>query len=150
MLYKYAYSNRITKERKLYVLMAIGVPILVAAVILAFVGGYLRGAVDAVITLVWWGGVAVIVVWGHSRRREAGKTYHAAKITPRLRRVVILFERTLWLLALVGGVTGLPYALVTGKPLYLILEGVWLIVIGAGHFFFVSLVPDEWIVSRKS
>ncbi len=54
VLYKYAYSNRMTQERKLYVLMAIAIPIIVSATILALVGGYLRATVDAVIGLVTW------------------------------------------------------------------------------------------------
>lgn len=118
-------------------------PVAVAAFILAVAGGNLRNAVASVVGSVGWSVVVLSVARKITRRRRAGEKYRATKVTPHLRRMIPFTERTFWLLILVGGVAGLVKLLVSDAPLYLVLEGVWFIIVGGGHFLFVSLVSNE-------
>ncbi|MFC2041087.1 hypothetical protein ACFLTY_02050 [Chloroflexota bacterium] len=135
-------SLRLSKARKLYILAAIGMPVAVAAVVLAWAGGYLRNAVLWGASSSAWSVGALIMAWKLSRRRKSHKTHHAAKRTTRRRHMIVL-ERTFWLLMLAGGATGLAKALISDAPLHLVLEAMWLMIIGGGHFFFVSIMTDE-------
>ena len=138
----YAYSKRMSKARKLYILVVIAIPIAAAAVILAWAGGYLRNAVLCGASSSAWSVGALIMAWKLSRRRKSHKIHHAAKRTTRRRHMIVL-ERIFWLLMLAGGATGLAKALISDAPLHLALEAMWLMIIGGGHLLFVNVMTDE-------
>ena len=130
------------KEYKLYALGAVVVLLAVVVAVLAGVGGNLR-------TVFFFGAMAVAVSVGTLakalstlRRREANATHHVAERIPRRRYMLILF-RAFSLLVLVYGIVGLAKALVNDYPLYVILEGVLLVITGGGYFLFANLLINK-------
>ena len=136
------YSKRMKKEYKLYALGAVIILLAVVVAVLAGVGGDLR-------TVFFFGTMAVLVSVGTLakarstlRRQEANATHHAAEKIPRRRCIMILF-RAFMLLVLVYGIVGLAIALVNDYPLYVILEGVVVVISGGGYFLFANLLIDK-------
>ena len=56
---------------------------------------------------------------------------------------MMIFEKVFWLLIFAGSVTFLIIGLVNNVALYRVLEAVWFIIIGGGHFLWVNLLTDE-------
>ncbi len=134
---KSLYFNRISKEWRIYTLGVLLIPLAVAVAGLAWAGGNLRTAVIFGAVSVGWSIFIILLAREISRRRD--KTHHAPDRTPRRIRMIILL-RIFVLFTLVGGVVGLATALVKDKPLYVILEAVWIIMAG---ILLIAIVTDE-------
>ena len=136
---KLSYSKRMKKEYKLYALGAVIILLAVVVAVLAGVEGNLR-------TVFFFGAMAVAVSVGTLakalstlKRQESNATHHVAERIPRRRLNLILF-RAFMLLVFVYGIVGLAIALVNGYPLYVILEGVTIVITGGGYFLFANLI----------
>ena len=138
MLHKSLYSNRMSEERKLYVLMAVAMSIAAAVIILAWAEGNLRTAIIFAAVSVGWSVTVLATARKVARRQEISKTRHVAERTPRHRRLMVL-ERTFSLLILVISIASLAKALVSDLPLRLVFTMAWFIIVGVGHFLFVFI-----------
>ena len=136
---KSLYLNRMSEERKLYVLLTVAMPIAVAGIVLAWAEGNLRTAIIFAVVSVGWSVIVLATARKVTRRRKISKTRPVTERTRRHRRMMVL-ERTFALLILVVSVASLAKALVSDLPLHLVFSCAWFIIVGGGHFLFVLLV----------
>ena len=150
MLRKF-FLNRKSKPRNFYILAAVSTPVAIAAAVSAWaVGNPIATFVLLFIgyaQIVW--SVCILVMAWNLSRLEKNKIHRVPQRTP-LRRGVVIFYNILWLLLLALCVIMLAIVLVLahGRPLYLILMYVWLIILTGGHFFFAPL--DDYIFNKRS
>ena len=142
MLYKYLFTDRLSRAHKLCILVAVAVPLAIAAGVLAWIRGNLGYAIFYDACALGWSVLVTTKAWKIYRRRDTDKIRLAVVRTLRRRRMMVL-ERTLWLLVLMGGIASLVKALASNAAFYLVLWTVWLIIVGGGHFLFVRPVTDE-------
>lgn len=142
MFYRYAYSKGVDKRRGLYIMVAILVPLFGLTITLALAEGNPRSAVAMVIGIVGWVTGVLWILRRRSRRQKTGKTSSVTKPSSTT-RITTFFERLFWLLVLLAGISGLVKALGSNRPLYDVLEGLAIIVMSGGHFFFFGLLPEE-------
>ena len=142
MLYKYLFSNSISQERRLYILLAIALPFAVAATIWAWAEGNLFRTILYGTPSAGWGIAVFFQARNIIRRREASKRHHVAEKTHRL-GYKIVFERALWFIGFALGATILIWHLYNHAPTYTILGTVWYMIMCGGHFLFVALASDE-------
>jgi len=129
-----------SKARKLYILAAMAMPLAIVLVVLAWAGGYVRSAVVFGSTSVVWGICYIYIAWKISRRREETRP-----TAPRIshRRHMVVFERIFWLLLLLGTAASFIKGLISDKPLSLVLEGVWFIIVFGFHLLFPWYATDK-------
>lgn len=132
-----------SREGRLYTLLAVATPIAIAAAITAWAQDNLRTVGALAIVLLCWSVGVLIIAREIKKRRSAGEINYSSKAISRFRRVIPLIERVFWLLVLIFCIASLSYALVSDKSLYVVLEIVFVMLISGGHLLFVSLVPNE-------
>jgi len=126
----------------LCILVAVTLPLAVAAVILAWAEGNLRNAIVwGALTMAWNIG-ALHEAWKVSRRQRISMKQHSIEVSPRRRRMMV-FARSSGLFIFAVGVIGLVTGLIINTPMYLILEAVWIIIVGGGLLLFFKLWPYE-------
>ena len=139
---RYLYLNLISKECRVYALGAVLIPLAVAVAILAWAGGNLRTTIFFGALSVSWLIYTLVEILNIHRQRKASEKRRATLRTPRSRRKIILLK-IFWLFILICGIAGLAIVLVRDMPLYIILEAVFIIILGAGQLIFTILVPDK-------
>ena len=120
-----------SKSRKLFTLFVISASLAIVVVVLAWVGGNLRTVILYIVIT----SISLIRAWKYRRRREANGTSHITKRTPFIKRIekrLVVWERPFWLFILTASVVLVVIAVFRSNPLYVILEGVWLIVLSGG------------------
>jgi len=120
-----------SKSRKLYILFVISASLAVAVAVLAWA----RGNLGTAILYIVFTSVCLAGAWKYRRPREADETSHITERTPFIKRVgkrLMVWERPLQLFVLTIAVVLWVIAMFKGVPLYVILEGVWLIVLSGG------------------
>jgi len=145
MLRKF-FLNRKSKPRNFYILLAVAMPVAIAAAVSAWAASDLRTALYMGIVQILLSVVILNVAWNLSRL-EKNQIHHAPQRTPFRIGLVISFNIFL-LLALVYGIVTLAIDLAHDRPLYLILMDVWPIIISGGLFFFTPL--DDYFLSIRS
>lgn len=141
-MHKALFSNSISQERRLYILVGITLPLAVLTIALLLREGNLSNAVTFSVASASWSVFALYSAWKFSRRQKTDKKHHAAEVTPRHRRSMLL-EKTICPLFLLSTTALLFRVIISGSPLYLALGPVWWIIVSSGHLFYVSLVPDK-------
>ncbi len=149
MFQKYTYSNGIGKARKLYILVGITLPLAVPKIVLAWAEGNLRSAVPFFALSASWSIFVVYSAWRLSRQERKDKAYHTAEVAHQHRRLII-FEKIVSIIVLIGATALLVGAIISHSHLHFILGALWWIITSGGQLFYVSIMPDEWIVSHKS
>jgi hypothetical protein len=139
-LHNSSYSNRRSKECRVYALGAVLIPLALATALLAWAGSNLRTAVIFGAVSVGWS--IFTIGWTRNISRQRDNTHRAHDRTSRHRHIAILL-RAFGLFVIVCGVTGLTLVLIKGEPIYAVLEVVWLIIVGSGLLLFIPIVKDN-------
>ena len=129
------YSSYLSRDRIIYLVGFVLIPLAIAIALLAWVGGSLRTTiVFGAISVGWF---VFMILWTREISRQQDKANHDSNRVPRRKRLAFLL-RIIALLVLIFGCIALATALVKDKPLYVILEAVWVIIFG---ILFIGLPP---------
>jgi len=121
------YSNYLSRDRIIYPLGFVLIPLAIAIALLAWTGGNLRTAiVNGAISVGWF---VFMIFWTRKISRQQDKANHDSNRVLRRKRLAFLL-RIIALLVLIYGCIALATALVKDQPLYVILEAVWVIIFG--------------------
>ena len=142
MFQKYIYSDGMSKVRKLYIIAAITIPIVVAVVVLAWAEGDLVFARVFGVGSMIWIALALYSSRKFSRRQETEETLHIDEKTPQHRRLMVFFKTTSFLI-LVSTMALLVGVIIYSSHLYFALAALLCIITAGNAFIFVSLLTDE-------
>ena len=124
-----------SKNRKFYIMAVISVPLAIAVAVSAWDEGNLRTAIVGSIIAVLYGFGFVYIAWHLGRLQGAGETpYITSKELPvsGLKKRLIVWERPFWLFTLTSAIVLFVIGVFGGRPLYILLEGVVLMVTSGG------------------
>jgi Na+/melibiose symporter-like transporter len=137
------------KKRRLFILMAVVIPLAVVIVVLDWEEGYLVGGGFRVVVSLLWTIVAMYLVWKLSRPQEKVKekipTLAEVRRHIRNRRFASIFcfiMLLLWVLSFISDT-------ILGHPWYLFLTDLWWIIVLGSEFVFVTVFTNELFYKGK-
>ena len=136
------------REHILYVLVAVATPLAIAGVVLAWIGGYLKGAILFGINLfginaVAWSCVVLYTAQKIAKRRKAGKRRRATKRNP-FYRYLYIFIKVSAMIWLLFGIAGEVIVLVIdNNPLYVTFVFIWFIIAGLCGLIIPRFIIEE-------
>jgi hypothetical protein len=144
LLNKYIYPNPLSKALILYIDVSVILILSLYIVILTLASGNLSNAlIQGIASIIW----SIIIIYlsilrNSKRERRGSKRTNSKKINHDKQRLIII-ERIFGVFLLIVGIVTLPYQIISGKPLFLIFQSVWIMLIGVNHSFFGVLVTLE-------
>ena len=134
-----------SKDRRIYILIAIAIPFAIAGFTSALLESYLRPHVILLgIGAIAWG----IGLYNEAKKiaksQKTDKPRRASKINHRRKRMIFLIDRTLSLLFLV---TGIAYLLISvfvwDLHVYMVFNAIFIMVLSGGHSFFIGPLTGD-------
>ena len=134
-----------SKKRRIYILIAIAIPFAIAALISAWLEGYLDPyLIISGIAAVGWGIGLYNEAKKITRNQKIGEIKGASKVTHRRKRMLILIERTSYLFGLVIGIAFLVNSVVIWDfRVYSLLFAISLILFAGGSLFFIGPLTGD-------
>lgn len=137
------YAKHMTKERRIYILVAIATLLAFSMVVLGWSEGYPALAVLYGIVSAVWDIFALRLARKLHALQETEEEQHTANETPPRRR-----SKGFCLVMLLVGIIALPVVLFYRVPSIISLFFLWLIIVNGSEFVFVRVLTDEPVFGK--
>jgi len=141
------YLNKMSKASKIYILVAVTLPLAVSSVVLHLSEGNLLSALLFSIAPTFWSMFALYMAWRYSKNKQIEKPQLVNDKIPRnmwLNRLL----KTSCLLILFIAMIFLITAITLGSHLSSTLSALWFIIVNGSEFIFVNILTDESVNNR--